>query len=550
MKITHVCLAVSALILSMSAAHAAPEDNQPLAASSKTEKTEELKINIQSVEITGASSTSNTQALQNYAASQLVGRGAKSIADIQAVAKEMTQLFFKNKGFELSRVYVPVQTLDEQNSVLKLSILEGKYGEIKIKGGEAYRANLIEKRLGLHSGEQLETQRLERGLLLIDDLPGVKVASINAVPGKNTGESDYTITLAPENKVSFTAVTDNQGAKATGENRLTARAAWSNPTGNGDELEAGFIYSGKGLTAGQVAYSIPFSIGTMQGWKASVAASRLNYRLTQASVQSLDAYGTSDGLSLAATYPIIRTQDTNVGFSAQINSQKLKDYILQQQFNDKSSKTLSLGLSGDFQRIYSKSLGVSSISWTAANTFGRLTINDPFSKFIDSLGAETEGNFNHTNGSVSLTQSMNSISPRLSTYVAMSGQFSNKNLDSSEKFVVTGPNSVRGYSQGTVSADTGVFMNAEVRYNLPINSDLTTSLYAFYDKGYGKIYKNSYSNDINSQSVSAAGLGMTAHHRSGVFASLTLSKGYGYKVPANLEKKDNTFAWFQLGYRY
>jgi hemolysin activation/secretion protein len=545
MKLRIISLAVASLFAAH--AYAAQEDNKPL--SQGQNKQEESLINIKDVEIAGVTGD-NAQALKNYAKSKLVGNGAKSIQDIQAVASEMTKVFFKDKGFELSRVYLPVQSLDETNAVLKLSILEGKYGKVTIKGAEGYRAGMIESRLGIASGQQLETKRLERGLLLVDDLPGIKVAGIDAVPGSNTGESDYTINLAKEDKLSFTVLGDNQGNESTGKNRLTARFAIANPTGNGDEIEGGFIHSGNGLTAGQIAYSIPFSIGQSQGWKASVSASKINYRLTQPSVQALDAYGTSEGVSAAITYALVRSQDTNIGFSTQLNYQKLNDYLLGQQFNEKNSKSLAFGFSGDAQRVLFPKLGASYFNWTLANTFGKLDITDAGGRFADSLGPQTQGSFYHLNSSASLNQSLDSISPRLSTYVALSGQYANKNLDSSEKFVVTGPSAVRGYSQGTVSADTGYVMNAEVRYSLPTSSDFTSSVYAFYDYEHGRIYRNSFSSDINSQSVSALGVGITARHKSGVFASVSLSKGHGYENTPGLDKKDNTFAWVQVGYRY
>lgn len=296
--------------------------------------------------------------------------------------------------------------------------------------------------------------------------------------------------------------------------------------------------------------SIPFNIGEVQGWKASISASKINYRLTEPSVKVLEAYGTSEGISGAVTYALIRSQNTNIGFSTQLNYQKLTDYLLGQQFNNKKSKSLAIGFSGDAQRIFWPNLGISNINWTVANTFGHLDITDQNGKLSDSLGPKTQGSFNHLNSSLSLSQSLDLISPRLSTYVSLSGQYANKNLDSSEKFVLTGPSAVRGYSQGTLSTDSGYFMNAELRYSLPLSQEYNSSIYAFYDYGHGKVYKNSYSSDINSQSVSALGVGITTKHKNGLFASLSLSKGNGYKDNIGLESKDNTFAWAQIGYRY
>lgn len=549
MKLKTIYLAITATLMLSSQAYAVDNNKdyqlpQQLNASTNTNS----GIVLEDVTIVGSNDSMNQQ-LYNYAKSKLVGTGSKNVTQMKQVASDMTDLFFKNNDYQLSRVYIPVQELDEKHPVLKIAVLQGKYGQITLNNPSHYNEKLIRSRLGIQSGDMLEAKKLEHGILLVEDLPGVKVKSINAVPGTNPGESDYTINVEKERSFSGAVLGDNQGIKATGKNRATAQMAYADLTSNGDELEAGVTNSGSGLTSGKIAYTIPFSLGNTQGWKASLAASKVNYKLVDPSLALLDSYGTAQGYSAAITYPLIRSRLTNMGFSTQVNYQTINDYLLGMEFNKKNSKSLSLGLSGDATRLYSKSLGATQFNWTAATTFGDLNIKNDVAKIADQNGPRTEGSYYRFNASGSLNQNLDSISNNLSLYTSLAGQYANKNLDSSEKLVLTGPNAVRGYAQGTVSADQALVSNNEIRYQLPTVNNLFATVYGFYDVGHGKVFTNQYAVGNNTQTVQALGVGISMQHKSGLFATATFSKGHGLKEVTGTNSS-NKFAWVQLGYKF
>ena len=54
--------------------------------------------------------------------------------------------------------------------------------------------------------------------------------------------------------------------------------------------------------------------------------------------------------------------------------------------------------------------------------------------------------------------------PRLDLYMSASGQYAPKNLDSSEKFILGGPNGVRAYSVDEANGDDGAMGTAELRW--------------------------------------------------------------------------------------
>ena len=90
---------------------------------------------------------------------------------------------------------------------------------------------------------------------------------------------------------------------------------------------------------------------------------------------------------------------------------------------------------------------------------------------------------------------------------SLAGQQADKNLDSSEKFSLGGPNSVRAYPASEASGDTGYSATLELRQTLlpGVQGAL------FYDWGSIKVNKNPYGAAAsNSRTLAGAGFGLNA----------------------------------------
>lgn len=76
----------------------------------------------------------------------------------------------------------------------------------------------------------------------------------------------------------------------------------------------------------------------------------------------------------------------------------------------------------------------------------------------------------------------------MALFANFSGQSASKNLDSSEKFILGGPNGVRAYPGSEGSGDSGWLANVEARYDLPGTALGSLQLIAFYDTGSIKLH--------------------------------------------------------------
>ena len=104
----------------------------------------------------------------------------------------------------------------------------------------------------------------------------------------------------------------------------------------------------------------------------------------------------------------------------------------------------------------------------------------------------------------------------LSLWASLSGQMAQKNLDSSEKFILGGPNGVRAYSGSEGSGDDGWLGTLEVRYDMPGGTALgQAQLFGFYDTGAITLHKDAGNVPITTASaqnrygLAAWGLGIS-----------------------------------------
>jgi hemolysin activation/secretion protein len=121
-----------------------------------------------------------------------------------------------------------------------------------------------------------------------------------------------------------------------------------------------------------------------------------------------------------------------------------------------------------------------------------------------------------------------------SVFLSFRGQFSNKNLDSSQKFILGGPTGVRAYPVGEGSGDEGSAITGEVRYDLDcMPSWLKTQLVGFADTGRVRLHKDVWDGAVtnatgkNSYRLSGWGAGVNFSQSDRFSLRLAYSRAIG-----------------------
>lgn len=434
-----------------------------------------------------AFSTPELSALVEY----LIG-GEYSVTELSSGAARITA-WYRAHGYLVARAYLPKQALND--GILTIKILEGTLGQQRIHNQSRLSPEKTAAYLqNIQANETLLAEPIDRALLLLADTPGVGGARAILQPGASVGTSDLIVELDPASKYAANVALNNYGNRYTGEYALRAGLDLNSPFHLGDQLGLRALVSDQNMTYRRIAYQLP--VGG-QGWRVGATYSDTRYHLGREFIP-LQARGTAENSSFFASYPLIRSTPTNL-FATLTWERKVLIGKTNKPISTAQNQIqlLNFGLAGKHQ---DSRWGGGITAWDTALISGNFTI-DAASQAIDALSARSNGAFTRLAYTFSRTQ-------RLSEHnllgLVISGQQSNKNLYSSEKFSLGGATGVRAYPQSEGSGDQGWMANLEIRHNF--QGDWQGIV--FYDAGSVMLNRIPFSATPNIRRIAGAGLGI------------------------------------------
>jgi hemolysin activation/secretion protein len=371
------------------------------------------------------------------------------------------------------RAYLPRQ--DVTDGMITIQIIEATFGGARAEspsGAPPLRLKLDRVLRYVDAaqtpGEPVSSAALDRALLLIEDLPGVAVSGV-LTPGRRSGETDLVLKLSDTPLISGDARLDNAGGRSTGATRYTASVALNSPLGYGEQATASALHT-QGLDYLRLGASLPLGAS---GLRVGVNGSTLRYRLTSSEFAALDAHGDSDTLGVEASYPLVRARLQNLFLNFNAERKRFNNLSGGAVVTRYRVNTYAAGLQGNH---FDNWLGGGAN--TAGVTFitGHVDLNGSPNQAADALTTRTAGDFTKLRYNVARRQT---LTQQLYVIAAVTGQWANKNLDSSEKFYLGGPGGVRAYPVNEGGGASGQLANLEARLALPANLTLS----GFYDWG-------------------------------------------------------------------
>ncbi len=442
---------------------------------------------IKSVKFTGNTVISSEEL--NAVVQPLIGKN-QSFDDLRAMAQLIND-YYHEKGYYFSRTIIPVQEFDD--GVLTMSIQEGRYGDVVIRGDDYIVKGSTPFLSDLKRGDVIDLTTLEETLLRLDDVPGVSIFPV-ITEGKEIGTADITVTSRIDTKTGGEIDFDNNGSRYTGLYRVSARWYNNHNFTFGDNIEVNAIASDANLWLGSLNYNIPLAGG---GLVAQLHYSHTSYELGK-DYAPLGATGTANIWSGNLGYNIIRSQKTNLSLMVSYQHKDLNDRYAQVGVDHhKTSDSFPVTLRFDRRdEFLSGGINYGLITWTP----GTLNLNG--SQLTNDQGtAQSDGYFNKVNLDLVRIQT---LADNISLYLRYSQQFADKNLDSSERMSMGGADGVRAYPIGEGTGDEGWLGQVELRYSMDEYAP-----YIFYDAGSTQLnYKPWDANSDKSRTVSGAGIGL------------------------------------------
>lgn len=448
---------------------------------------EGMRLEIKGFRIVGLSVASESD--MEEALAPFIGKDKRFQDLLDAAAAVRREI--AGRGYFLADVVVPEQRISD--GIIELRVLEGRLGKIRLEVAPEVPINrsVLEAYLrSLQEGALIETSEVERALFQIHDLRGI-VATSSFAPGTAPGTADLTIKVSPGKRLDANFDFDANGSIYTGLHRAVAGVDGNSLLGMGEIISVRATNAIDGNLRFARASAL-FPVGPW-GTKFGVAYSELKYRLGTPLFEALKVNGAAAVNSFTAIHPFIRSRNTNLMLIGQHDKRKFYDIQLATGAETlKKTDVSSLGLSGDFRdRVGGGGINVFNVAYT----LGELKFGNAALEATDLAGRKTRGLYGKTNLSISRLQA---ISERLALYGSYSQQFTNKNLDPSEKFSLGGPNAVRAYPQGEGAGDEGYFASLELRYRLPLEESLPGSLVftGYYDFGRSILIKRPTAADL------------------------------------------------------
>jgi hemolysin activation/secretion protein len=408
---------------------------------------------LRSVQIVGA--TVLTEAVLLQAMGDVVGQSF-DLAGLRGLTMRVSNRY-REAGYPFARAFIPPQ--DMKNGTLRIEVLEGRYGEVKAAGDSALQDGVQRFLAPLVTGQVIESKLLERVTLLIDDLPDLAITPLIR-PGQTLGMGDLDVRVSRTAPVSGEVGLDNHGNYYSGEWRARAAVNVNGALTLGDTLSVSGVYSEQALWLANVNYSFPVGV---YGLRANAGYAHTSYDLGHGFEGNT---GTAKVSTLGLTYPVVRSQQSNLNLNVNVQEKKL--------FNSRTYgadlETYSLMntpvmLQFDHRDGYGGGgITYGSLVWTP----GKLNMAEG--------GVE---HFSKINADVIRLQSLGG---QWSVYGRVSAQKASRNLNSAEGFSLGGPTGVRAYPTGEASGDEGWLTQIEIRYGV---GNLTP--YAFYDHGRVKV---------------------------------------------------------------
>lgn len=431
-----------------------------------------------------------------------------ALSEVQSAAQQLVG-YYRERGWFV-RVQLPTQ--DISDGTLRINIVEGHFGRLQVTPGSGrVRRDFISTLAGrnLIADEPYSLLQLERGLLLANDLPGVR-AEGTLRPGQAPGTSDLALQISDTPLFAGVAGTNNFGNRFTGRVQGFGTVRLDNPSGFGDQVQLSGVISDR-LDYESFAYSAPLGY---DGLRANLGYGQLHYQLGREFAE-LDARGQSRTLYAGLSYPLLRSTGRNLTVGLNFSNARLQDEAFDVTLRRRDIQLATLELGGDARDGWG---GGGITSGKLALEGGRAALRIAADRNQDAQSAGVEGGFAALGLELRRDQV---LAPALFLRGRFAGQLAFNNLASSQQFSLGGPYGVRGYPVNEGSGDSGALMQLELHSLLPMLGIANLDGYAFFDAGVTRQHQTPWrgwdtaGSGRNTYPLYASGVGLAWTHARG-----------------------------------
>ena len=419
-----------------------------------------------------------------------------TFAQLLQARSAVSQLYI-SKGYITSGALIPLQTLS--GSVVRILAIEGKLESINVVGTRRLNSNYVKSRLALATRGPLNEKRLLEALQLLQLSGQIENISAELQAGSRAGFNLLLVRVKEARTFQASIFTDNSRSPSVGSWRRGVQLGEANLLGLADS--ASLIYTNtQGSNAVDLSYTLP--VNSRNG-TVSFQLSRSKSNIVESPFDALDIEASSRTYELTYRQPIVQTPRTEIAIGIGAGRRESDTSLLGEDFPlspgaDARGRTRvsALRLFQDFTQRGERDV---------------LAARSQFSLGVGAFGAtasssEPDGQFLAWRGQL---QYVRLLAPETLLVVRSDVQLAGGRLLPIEQFGLGGPDTVRGYRQDVLLADSGIFSSAELRYPILRTADKKGVLQVTPFVDFGNVWNaGGRIAALESNTLLSAGLGL------------------------------------------
>ncbi|WP_319929932.1 ShlB/FhaC/HecB family hemolysin secretion/activation protein [Xenorhabdus santafensis] len=458
-----------------------------------------------------------------------------TLKDIKALIDTISAHYME-KGYITSAAFLKQQDLpDIAKGNLTITVIEGKVDNISVEGETPLVLDMVFPNM---KGKILNLRDIEQGLDQLNRLPSYQV-KIDIQPSDKPGYSDIVLKKdLAKIPVSADLTLDNSGQKRTGETQASVFLRLDNMLNLADSMtfylnkDTDFSnrYKSWYLASG---LSIPYGYWLFN-YRYTKNESNQYVPLANFNEKELLYIGKGHSHSISANRVLYRDGKQKLSLNTGFTSRKTKSVI----------GPFKLGSSSDLSTL---NVG---LEYSAMSLGGYFRFNPSMTKGLSIFGATKDDNFKNAAKSKFLKFSASSsfykpLTKDIYYFTSAYGQYSQKNLYSSERLSIGGLYSVRGFKEQRIIGNSGFYWRNELNWKLMTTPKLgEISLNGSIDTGWLKDEKAT--RDADGGSLTGASLGLNL---SNSISNHSIAVGKPLNYPDSL-KPDNWIVYWSTSFNF
>ncbi|MBZ0166861.1 MAG: BamA/TamA family outer membrane protein, partial [Candidatus Omnitrophica bacterium] len=446
------------------------------------------------------------------------------------------------KGYVTSRAYIPPQSLSNGRLIIK--VVEGKLGELDIRGNQHFKSDLLRNYVDLEPQGYFDYSALQRALVYINEHPD-RTARIILVPGKVPGTTDLVLDVEDRLPIHVGFEYDNFASRYLKENRFALTLEHNNLFGFDDRLFLkGQLSEDTLLELYQIRYVFPIN----KTWDVGFYVLNVDTELGK-EFKSLKAEGDAFLAGIFASKQLLYRDDLELRLNIGFDYKDIENHLLGVKTSEDNLRVFKIGLDVDANDRWGRNIFTTEFDFGLDDFLGASDAKDPMASRLGAGGKFHKWMFHFFR-----------LQPMpYESYILWknSAQISNHNLAASEQFQIGGPTSVRAYAPAEYSGDRGIYSSIEWSFPLYFLPDDWKVPYReetwyeslkwviFYDIGFVDV-KNPLPGEETTETLKGYGTGI----RMNVKDDIEIRVEAAWPIGDRSEDGNRTHLWFEFRIKF